>query len=143
MLVQHHLMATLNVEIQVVSTTSYGELFPLSVKALNCLNNSHCNLNIVLSFGAKIRSRDLGVIYNDQLFDAMNPWVNEYNLEPDSLMPQKRPMSLSCPTIMLGNKGNVRMVIGAAGGRYIASALAQVSWCLVSILTLEYFALSN
>ena len=63
----------------------------------------------------------------------MNPWVNEYNLEPDSLLPQKRPMSLSCPTIMLDKHDKVKMVIGAAGGRTIASALAQVGFVVLKV----------
>ena len=35
-------------------------------------------------------------------------------------------MSLASPSIIVDEKGNVRMVIGAAGGKYIATALAQV-----------------
>ena len=78
------------------------------------------------SFGSKIRSTKLGIIYNDQLWDAINLWVNEFNLEADSLRPRKRPMSLASPSIIVDDDGNVRMVIGAAGGKYIATSLAQV-----------------
>lgn len=77
-------------------------------------------------FGSKMRSMELGIIYNDQLWDAVNLWVNEFNLETDSLKPRKRPMSLASPSIITDGDGNVRMVIGAAGGKYIATALAQV-----------------
>ncbi|CAH3132791.1 unnamed protein product [Pocillopora meandrina] len=77
-------------------------------------------------FGAKLRSLELGIIYNDQLWDAINLYVNEFNLKADSLRPRKRPMSLASPSIILDGKGNVRMVIGAAGGKYIATALSQV-----------------
>ncbi|PFX20442.1 Gamma-glutamyltranspeptidase 1 [Stylophora pistillata] len=77
-------------------------------------------------FGAKMRSLELGIIYNDQLWDAVNLYVNEYNLQTDSLRPRKRPMSLASPSIILDGEGNVRMVIGAAGGKYIATALSQV-----------------
>ena len=76
-----------------------------------------------------MRSLELGVIYNDQLWDAVNLYVNEYNLQTDSLRPRKRPMSLASPSIILDGEGNVRMVIGAAGGKYIATALSQVSIC--------------
>lgn len=78
------------------------------------------------SFGAKIRSKTLGIVYNDQLWDAVNLWVNEFHLEPDTMKPRKRPTSLASPSIIVDEKGNVRMVIGAAGGKYIATALAQV-----------------
>ena len=57
----------------------------------------------------------------------MNLWVKEFNLEADSLRPRKRPMSLASPSIILDGAGNVRMVIGAAGGKYIATALSQVN----------------
>ena len=70
---------------------------------------------------------ELGIIYNDQLWDAVNLWVNEFNLEADSLKPRKRPMSLASPSIVLDKDGNVKMVIGAAGGKYIATALSQVN----------------
>ena len=36
-------------------------------------------------------------------------------------------MSLASPSIILDGAGNVRMVIGAAGGKYIATALSQVN----------------
>ena len=79
------------------------------------------------SFGAKIRSLDLGIIYNDQMFDAFNPWVNEFHLQPDGIVAKKRPMSLASPTIILDKNDKVNMVIGAAGGKYIATTLAQVT----------------
>lgn len=77
-------------------------------------------------FGAKIRSKELGIIYNDQLLDAVNMWVTEYHLEPDSFIPRKRPLSMASPSIILDEAGNVKMVFGAAGGKYIATTLAQV-----------------
>lgn len=73
-----------------------------------------------------MRSTKLGVIYNDQMWDSVNLWVNEFNLKADTMRPRKRPMSLASPSIVLDEDGNVRMVIGAAGGKYIATALAQV-----------------
>ena len=83
--------------------------------------------HFLCSFGSKLRSTKLGIIYNDNLWDAINLWVNEFNLEADTMKPRKRPMSLASPSIVLDKAGNVRMVIGAAGGKYIATALAQAS----------------
>ena len=74
-----------------------------------------------------MRSTELGIIYNDQLWDAVSFWKSEFNLETDSLKPRKRPMSLASPSIITDGDGNVRMVIGAAGGKYIATALSQVN----------------
>ncbi|XP_048582023.1 glutathione hydrolase 1 proenzyme isoform X2 [Nematostella vectensis] len=77
-------------------------------------------------FGSKIRSKKLGIIYNDQLADSMNHWVNEYGLVPDNFLPHRKPLSLACPAIIVDKDDNLQMVIGAAGGRYIPTTLAQV-----------------
>ncbi|EDO42587.1 predicted protein [Nematostella vectensis] len=77
-------------------------------------------------FGSKIRSKKLGIIYNDQLADSMNHWVNEYGLVPDNFLPHRKPLSLACPAIIVDKEDNLQMVIGAAGGRYIPTTLAQV-----------------
>lgn len=78
------------------------------------------------SFGSKIRSKKYGIIFNDQLADAMNLWVNEYGLIPDSFKSHRKPLSLATPAMVLDKDDNLQMVIGAAGGRYIPTTLAQV-----------------
>ncbi|KXJ15360.1 Gamma-glutamyltranspeptidase 1 [Exaiptasia diaphana] len=77
-------------------------------------------------FGSKIRSKKYGIIFNDQLADAMNHWVNEYGLIPDSFKPHRKPLSLATPAMILDKNDDLQMVIGAAGGRYIPTTLAQV-----------------
>lgn len=78
-------------------------------------------------FGAKLRSPKLGIIYNDQLLDTYeNVRLKEFKLAIDELKPYKRPVSLASPSIILDEAGDVKMVFGAAGGKYIATALAQV-----------------
>ncbi|XP_058950158.2 glutathione hydrolase 1 proenzyme [Pocillopora verrucosa] len=78
-------------------------------------------------FGAKLRSPKLGIIYNDQLLDTYeNVRLKEFKLAIDELKPFKRPVSLASPSIILDEAGDVKMVFGAAGGKYIATALAQV-----------------
>lgn len=78
-------------------------------------------------FGAKLRSPKLGIIYNDQLLDTYeNVRLKEFKLAIDGLKPFKRPVSLASPSIILDEAGDVKMVFGAAGGKYIATALAQV-----------------
>ena len=61
-----------------------------------------------------------------------NIFVAMVTLEVDSLKPRKQPMSLASPSIILDEAGNVRMVIGAAGGKYIATALSQVNKLRIS-----------
>lgn len=54
--------------------------------------------------------------------------LKQFNLAIiDSLKPHKRPVSLASPSIILDDAGNVKMVLGAAGGKQIATALAQVN----------------
>ncbi|XP_022798792.1 glutathione hydrolase 1 proenzyme-like [Stylophora pistillata] len=78
-------------------------------------------------FGAKLRSPKLGIIYNDQLLDTYeNVRLKQFKLAIDELKPYKRPVSLASPSIILDKAGNVKMVFGAAGGKFITTALAQV-----------------
>ena len=56
------------------------------------------------------------------------PGIPRYEVEPKAnfIVPQKRPLSASAPTIMLNKDGTIKMVIGSSGGLMIPSALAQV-----------------
>ena len=56
------------------------------------------------------------------------PGKSKHEVEPKAnfIVPQKRPLSASAPTIMLNKDGTIKMVIGASGGIMIPSALAQV-----------------
>ena len=78
------------------------------------------------SFGSKLRSTKLGIIYNNELADFSEFWPSVYNLEKDKKIPGKRPMSKSSPTIFLDKKKNVKGVFGAAGGFFIPSCLTMV-----------------
>ncbi len=79
------------------------------------------------SFGSKLRSRKLGVIFNNELADFSEFWPSVYNLEKDRKIPGKRPMSKSSPIIFLDKSKNVKGVFGAAGGFFIPSCLTMVS----------------
>jgi len=76
-------------------------------------------------FGSKLRSRQLGFIYNNELADFSEFWPTIYNLTSDKKKPGKRPMSRSMPSIFLDKKGEVKAVFGAAGGFFIPSAIVM------------------
>lgn len=89
--------------------------------------NLTCLYDFSYSFGSKLRSSELGFIYNNELADFSEFWPHVYNLTTDKKKPGKRPMSKSSPTIFLDKKDVVVGVFGAAGGFFIPTCLIQVS----------------
>jgi gamma-glutamyltranspeptidase len=82
------------------------------------------------SLGAKFRSPILGLIYNNEMDDFSSPgMVNEFGLKPapvNFIQPGKRPQSSSAPVIIVDEKGDVDVVLGASGGTVITTAVVQV-----------------
>lgn len=80
-------------------------------------------------FGGKVRSKRTGIIINDEMDDFSTPGtVNSYDIPASPanfIKPGKRPLSSMCPGIILDRDGNARMLIGAAGGSMITTAVAQ------------------
>lgn len=61
--------------------------------------------------------------------------VNEFGLKPapvNFIQPGKRPQSSSAPVIVVDEKGDVDIVLGASGGTVITTAVAQVYGQMVS-----------
>lgn len=82
------------------------------------------------SFGGVVRSKQTGIILNDSMDDFATPGVvNAYGL-PSSpanfIKPRKRPISSMTPSIIIDNDGDIQMLIGAAGGPKIVTAVCQV-----------------
>ncbi|KAH8420285.1 hypothetical protein KR009_008774 [Drosophila setifemur] len=79
--------------------------------------------------GGKVRSRQTGIILNDEMDDFSTPGkVNAYGIPASPanfIKPGKRPMSSTCPSIVLDSHGNVKLIVGAAGGSKITTSVAQ------------------
>lgn len=90
-----------------------------------------CIFEISSSFGSDVVSSSTGIILNDQMddFSALNitnadglpPFPNNY------IEPEKRPLSSMAPSIVLDENYDVCLVVGAAGGTHITTAVLQVN----------------
>jgi gamma-glutamyltranspeptidase / glutathione hydrolase len=84
-----------------------------------------------LGFGAHLVAGKTGIVLNDQMDDfSLTPGVpNAFGLignEQNAVAPRKRPLSSMTPTIAVDASGQVKVVVGAAGGPTIISATAEV-----------------
>jgi gamma-glutamyltranspeptidase/glutathione hydrolase len=84
-----------------------------------------------LGFGAHLVAGKTGIVLNNEMDDfSLQPGVpNAFGLignEQNAIAPRKRPLSSMTPTIVLGPEGDVRVVVGAAGGPTIITSVAQV-----------------
>ncbi|XP_036318220.1 scoloptoxin SSD14-like isoform X2 [Rhagoletis pomonella] len=82
-------------------------------------------------FGASQAGRRTGIVFNSAMNDfSVAGTTNHYGLPaaPTNFIDaRKRPMSSMSPMILTDQKGNVRLVLGAAGGSKIISAVVEVA----------------
>ncbi|KAG1653280.1 Glutathione hydrolase 1 proenzyme [Nymphon striatum] len=84
--------------------------------------------SINLFFGSGMRSETTGIILGDTMDDFSHGNTSNYfdlPLSPKNVVkPGKRPLSSMSPTIILDDSGNVRLIIGGAGGSTIISGIS-------------------
>lgn len=85
---------------------------------------------IVNSFGSGIVSEKTGILLNSGMDDFGLPSQYSYfgipHSENNLIEPGKRPLSSMSPTILVDANNDVKMIIGAAGGTKITTAIAFV-----------------
>ncbi|MGD0526273.1 MAG: gamma-glutamyltransferase [Polyangiaceae bacterium] len=79
-------------------------------------------------FGSGVTVPGLGFVLNDEMddFATVPGTANMFGLkqgEPNAVAPGKRMLSSMSPTVVLDGKGNVELVLGAAGGSRIITAV--------------------
>jgi len=79
-------------------------------------------------FGSGVMVPETGVVLNDEMddFSSQPGAPNIYGLvgsEANKIEPQKRPLSSMTPTIVVGKKGKVRLVLGSPGGSKIITSV--------------------
>ena len=94
------------------------------------INTAIMIIYVSLRFGSGFLSPSTGIILNDLMDDFSFPDTGNLNgFEPSRanfVRPGKRPLSSMCPTIILDENKDASMVLGAAGGMRITTAVAQV-----------------
>ncbi|XP_055681546.1 glutathione hydrolase 1 proenzyme-like isoform X2 [Lutzomyia longipalpis] len=82
-------------------------------------------------FGCGNMGNRTGIIFNSGMDDFSSPGLKNYfglpGSPPNYIRPRKRALSSMSPTIVVGNDGNVKLVIGAAGGTKITTAVAMAT----------------
>ena len=98
--------------------------------------NSNIHSIYFFSFGSKLRSTVSGIIYNNELADYFtnssysadeNGKVRNYP-KPivNAPLGGRRPLSSTCPSVIVDNNGDVKMVVGGSGGTRITLSTAWV-----------------
>jgi gamma-glutamyltranspeptidase/glutathione hydrolase/gamma-glutamyltranspeptidase/glutathione hydrolase/leukotriene-C4 hydrolase len=84
---------------------------------------------INLYWGAKVHDPQTGIVLNSEMDDFSIPGrSNAYKLEPsvyNFILPYKRPLSSTTPTIIIEADGEPGLVIGGSGGSRIVTGVFQ------------------
>jgi gamma-glutamyltranspeptidase/glutathione hydrolase len=127
---------------QVDRATPTKDLFPNAPHAPEGPHTTHLGVvdadgnavamttTINLWFGSGVTVPGLGFVLNDEMddFATVPGTANAFGLvqgEPNTVAPGKRMLSSMSPTIVLGPHGETELVLGAAGGSRIITAVFQ------------------
>lgn len=87
------------------------------------------------SFGSGHTGRQTGILFNSGMDDFSTPGLKNYfglpSSKPNYIKPGKRAMSSMTPTIVTDTDGDVKLIIGSAGGSKIISSVA---WVIARVL---------
>ncbi|KAK3608464.1 hypothetical protein CHS0354_010306, partial [Potamilus streckersoni] len=87
-------------------------------------------------FGSLVISKSTGIIWNNVMadFTFKENKTSPLQFQANKVEPSKKPLSSIAPVIMTDKKGNVELVVGAAGGSKIVNIVLQI---LVRVLWLN------
>lgn len=81
---------------------------------------------------ADVVSESTGIVLNNEMDDFSSPgFANVYGIAPSKanfIKPGRRPVSSMVPTIITDKLGDVKLIVGAAGGPKIITSTAFVSY---------------
>jgi gamma-glutamyltranspeptidase/glutathione hydrolase len=128
--------------IRIDRATSTKDLFPAAPHGADGPHTTHLGVvdadgnavsmttTVNAWFGSGVTVPGLGFVLNDEMddFATVPGTANMFGLvqgEPNAIAPGKRMLSSMSPTIVVGNSGQVELVLGAAGGSRIITAVFE------------------
>ncbi|CAC5387673.1 GGT1_5 [Mytilus coruscus] len=82
-------------------------------------------------FASGILGSRTGIVFNNEMDDFSSPNItNDFGIRPSPanfIRPGKRPLSSMSPSIVAGKDGDIKLVIGAAGGSHITTSVSYIT----------------
>ncbi|XP_052060351.1 glutathione hydrolase 1 proenzyme-like [Mytilus californianus] len=82
-------------------------------------------------FASGILGSRTGIVFNNEMDDFSSPNItNDFGIRPSPanfIRPGKRPLSSMSPSVVAGKDGDIKLVIGAAGGSHITTSVSYIT----------------